>query len=243
MRGLGLNQKVHRYRQWGQMIDQFAAFEQRPDNKLWLFYRISGALRLAKVYVFAYTWHEGRSGALAALHVALDEVEGKEVEKPQECLVEAGSMVVYVNHRGFRMLETTVPMSGEDVRGMAKGDGELLDSIRERMSGLKSNGLACTEEALVVDDVESAVPAVSDEPSTDEPSEETIHTVYVSDHAIALLLWCPGCNERHIDEGEFATKLHHTHACQHCGMVWRPAIEPTVGVLFLPGFKNEIQSE
>ena len=243
MRGLGLNQKVHRYRQWGQMIDQFAAFEQRPDNKLWLFYRVSGALRLAKVYVFAYTWHEGRSGALAALHVALDEVEGKEVEKPQECLVKEGSTIVFVNHRGFRMVETTVPMSGEDARGMAKGDGELLDSIRERMSGLKSNGLACTEEALVVDDVESAVPAASDEPSTDEPSEETIHTVYAADRAIALLLWCPGCNERHIDEGEFATKLHHTHACQHCGMVWRPAIEPTVGVLFLPGFKNEIQSE
>jgi len=57
--------------------------------------------------------------------------------------------------------------------------------------------------------------------------------------AIRMLLWCPGCSKRHIDEGEFATKLHNTHACQHCGMVWRPAIEPTVGVAFLPGFKNE----
>lgn len=54
-----------------------------------------------------------------------------------------------------------------------------------------------------------------------------------------LLLWCPSCRERHIDEGEFATKPHHTHACQHCGHVWRPAIEPTVGVRFLPGFKND----
>lgn len=57
--------------------------------------------------------------------------------------------------------------------------------------------------------------------------------------AIPMLLWCPECGERHIDEGEFATKLHHTHACQHCGMVWRPAIVPTVGVRFLPGFKND----
>ena len=58
---------------------------------------------------------------------------------------------------------------------------------------------------------------------------------------IPMLLWCPapGCGQRHIDEGEFATKLHHTHACQHCGMVWRPAIVPTVGVQFLPGFKND----
>ena len=54
-----------------------------------------------------------------------------------------------------------------------------------------------------------------------------------------LLLWCPDCGARHIDVGEFATKLHHTHACQSCGMVWRPAIEPTVGVQWLPGFKND----
>lgn len=44
--------------------------------------------------------------------------------------------------------------------------------------------------------------------------------------------------ERHIDVGEFATKPHHTHACQHCGMTWRPAVVDTVGVRFLPGFKD-----
>ena len=56
--------------------------------------------------------------------------------------------------------------------------------------------------------------------------------------AIPILLWCPMCGERHIDEGAFARKLHHTHACQSCGFTWRPAIEPTVGVQFLPGFKD-----
>lgn len=55
---------------------------------------------------------------------------------------------------------------------------------------------------------------------------------------VPMLLWCPSCNARHIDEGEFATKPHHTHACQSCGMVWRPAVVPTVGVAFLPGFKS-----
>lgn len=55
---------------------------------------------------------------------------------------------------------------------------------------------------------------------------------------VPLLLWCPECGERHIDVGAFATKSHHTHACQRCGHVWRPAIIPTVGVQFLPGFKN-----
>lgn len=60
----------------------------------------------------------------------------------------------------------------------------------------------------------------------------------VTEIPVPMLLTCPGCGERHIDEGEFATKHHHTHACQKCGMVWRPAIVYTVGVQFLPGFKN-----
>jgi hypothetical protein len=57
---------------------------------------------------------------------------------------------------------------------------------------------------------------------------------------IEMILYCPECSERRVDMGEFATKAHHTHACQHCGMVWRPALVSTVGVRFLPGFKNEI---
>lgn len=56
---------------------------------------------------------------------------------------------------------------------------------------------------------------------------------------IPMILTCPMCGGRHIDEGIWTTKEHHTHACQHCGMVWRPAIPPTVGVQFLPGFKNK----
>lgn len=56
---------------------------------------------------------------------------------------------------------------------------------------------------------------------------------------IPMYLLCPKCGGRHIDEGEFATKPHHTHACQFCGLTWRPAVVPTVGVQFLPGFKNE----
>lgn len=56
---------------------------------------------------------------------------------------------------------------------------------------------------------------------------------------LPLILTCPSCGGRHVDKGLFATKPHHTHACQHCGLTWRPAIEPTVGVQFLPGFKDE----
>jgi hypothetical protein len=56
---------------------------------------------------------------------------------------------------------------------------------------------------------------------------------------IPLLLWCPLCHARHLDEGEFATKPHRDHSCQNCGLTWRPALVPTVGVAFLPGYKNE----
>ena len=58
------------------------------------------------------------------------------------------------------------------------------------------------------------------------------------DAPIPMIIHCPDCGCRHVDKGEFATKPHHTHACQACGMVWRPAIVPTVGVQFLPGFKD-----
>lgn len=69
---------------------------------------------------------------------------------------------------------------------------------------------------------------------------------------VPMLLYCPMCHGKHIDEGEFATRSHHTHACQgyvsidgtgegrrRCGHVWRPAIVPTVGVETLPGFLND----
>jgi hypothetical protein len=55
---------------------------------------------------------------------------------------------------------------------------------------------------------------------------------------VPMLLNCPDCGERHIDEDEFATKPHKDHSCQFCGRTWRPAVVPTVGVMFLPGYKN-----
>ena len=56
---------------------------------------------------------------------------------------------------------------------------------------------------------------------------------------IPMRLVCEGCGELHIDEGEFATKPHHTHTCQKCGLNWRPAKVATVGVQWLPGYKNK----
>jgi hypothetical protein len=64
-------------------------------------------------------------------------------------------------------------------------------------------------------------------------------SVALPDAPIPLRLPCPRCHELHLDHGELAAKPHHTHACQACGEVWRPAIVSTVGVRFLPGFKDE----
>ncbi len=57
--------------------------------------------------------------------------------------------------------------------------------------------------------------------------------------SIPMRLHCPECHRLHVDEGVWATQVHHTHSCQHCGMTWRPAVVATVGVQFLPGFKND----
>lgn len=73
----------------------------------------------------------------------------------------------------------------------------------------------------------------------DETFPLTDPAACTEDAPIPMLLWCPECGARHLDEGEFSTHPHHTHACQECGMVWRPAVVCTSGVRFLPGFRNE----
>lgn len=64
---------------------------------------------------------------------------------------------------------------------------------------------------------------------------QLMRDIAVKDAPIPMRLVCPACKALHEDEGD---KPHHTHACQACGNVWRPAIVATVGVRFLPGFKN-----
>lgn len=63
-------------------------------------------------------------------------------------------------------------------------------------------------------------------------------SVEIEDVPIPMRIPCPRCGVLHVDKGEYATKPHHTHACQSCGEVWRPALVATVGVQFLPGFKD-----
>lgn len=47
---------------------------------------------------------------------------------------------------------------------------------------------------------------------------------------LRMLLFCPRCRGQHVDLGLWATKLHRTHLCEHCGHEWTPAPVHTVGV-------------
>lgn len=47
---------------------------------------------------------------------------------------------------------------------------------------------------------------------------------------IDLILHCPVCHVRHIDEGEWEGRPHKTHECQSCGLQWRPSHYYTRGV-------------
>lgn len=38
------------------------------------------------------------------------------------------------------------------------------------------------------------------------------------------LLYCPFCHAQHVDEGEWAERLHHKHLCLNCNRIWR--VEP-----------------
>jgi len=91
-------------------------------------------------------------------------------------------------------------------------------------------------ERVIDDDVKRIQTA---EEAAHQRGEQVRRLSAVTVGPIPMRIECPACGELHIDEGEFATRPHHTHACQHCGAVWRPAVVTTVGVRFLPGFKNE----
>lgn len=48
-----------------------------------------------------------------------------------------------------------------------------------------------------------------------------------------MILHCPKCGMKHIDEGEWASvRRHKSHLCMGCGEIWRPFDFHTVGVAF-----------
>ena len=183
------------------IVNPGAAFEQRPDNKLWIFYEKSGGLRLRKVYVFAYTWYDARNGALTALApLKSKDVEGSEVDLPEDILIDTGSMLVFTDKSGrFEVLETLQRMSGKEasrlcvlpkpdalpaesdalVKSPAE-DSELLNSIREKLEQTKpvprrEPGSVLSEESFAVSPT-TEVPKGGDPAysGTSPASDETI---------------------------------------------------------------------
>jgi hypothetical protein len=130
--------------------------------------------------------------------------------------------------------------NGEDQVGSAPtagGDERAAALPAEVRSAVESADLpmAPAFKRLMVQKLQRGWPSPLLRPISDEENAYFGYTRV----PIPMLLWCPECKARHVDRGEFATRKHHTHSCQTCGHTWRPAVVPTVGVQFLPGFKDK----
>lgn len=70
--------------------------------------------------------------------------------------------------------------------------------------------------------------------------DDVIRAIYAAMYDAAppidMLLYCPNCDERHIDQpnDEWSNPPHRTHLCRLCGHEWRPSDTPTNGVAALP---------
>lgn len=118
-------------------------------------------------------------------------------------------------------------------------DGEVCDVLTEE-------GGAPLYEAVPIADADFVIAASVMWPAALDELEqvrrryaELSFETNANANPIPMLLWCPMCHARHVDVGEFATKSHKDHSCQSCGLTWRPAKVPTVGVMFLPGYKDK----
>lgn len=163
-----------------------------------------------------------------------------------EHITEPTPMFMAALEDGTRDDDEFVTLS-EALAAMCRAATEAAEGGREECAkicddvgnnGLEGNTRRSTAKMLAV-----AIRSRSNkEDGKDETVQEAIDRKFppapCSPAPIPMLLWCPECSSRHYDVGEFETKPHHTHACQTCGHVWRPAIVATVGVQFLPGFKN-----
>lgn len=112
---------------------------------------------------------------------------------------------------------------------------EATQAIANLFLAIKAEAYAERSWARVVDLVEQGR-VVLERALTDGPTPP-----------IPMALYCPA-GHRHLDLGEWATRPHRTHQCQAvvyeggpdgrgeyvCGLEWRPANFPTVGVEKLP---------
>jgi len=153
--------------------------------------------------------------------------------------------------------ETEHEQPGGRVTEMTDDEGNLmmhglaLKAIPEDLSGehLTPSQMA----AAIIEDVEENVGVLTQDVELKSGAivgqfceltgkQETLDALNelraVLDAPIPMLLWCPECGRRHVDGEVMEKRPHHTHACQFCGHVWRPTLQNTTGVQFLPGYKD-----
>ena len=149
---------------------------------------------------------------------------GEEVKTLEPC----GYHKLWLEHRLAQALPITGP--GAPLVAVAVSLQNKLQIALEALDGAAYWSFAPTMEPMSAKPIREALVKIrGGDGRLDSPFEVPIE-------AIPMLLTCPACGMRHIDEGAFATELHATHACQECGTVWKPAKVPTVGVRFLPGY-------
>lgn len=149
----------------------------------------------------------------------------------------------------FRALVGVKQAMGESVSGSESGSRidaaatvlwELLDEISTLGDSIKPS----TPESFQL--YYQRVNAIADKrfgvmkPGPLEQMERAARVVEQLPAPIPIRLHCPECGALHVDSGMWSDVPHHTHACQECGHVWRPAKVFTVGVQFLPGYKNDV---
>ncbi len=135
----------------------------------------------------------------------------------------------------------------EALNGGESSEGDFAEHLAQHMKVCTAQWLQLREDVGNWQKRAEALTAERDEANRllGEAAEALSRVVTERDIArdekaepVPMILSCPECCERHIDRGKFAERPHHTHACQSCGFVWRPAVVATVGVHFLPGFRD-----
>jgi hypothetical protein len=193
----------------------------------------------------------------AAMLAELHELRTKDIEASKRLRIEIAAMpetvrTIFESARvgakatGGTIVRTLVDMVA-NIRAVAarlrtqnneQSDRIGRDDDRIRALGIERNGL---KESLIVsrDECRQHLDRINVLESENIALRDGNARASLADGApVPMMLHCPMCHARHIDEGELATHPHKTHACQTCGVLWRPAIVATVGVHFLPGCKN-----
>lgn len=107
---------------------------------------------------------------------------------------------------------------------------ERDDAERERDRAIEQRDAALAQVEVLREHSRALVDACESPPTGGEDAEYAYSMALgelkglLSSHPAPANLSCPKCNGRHVDRGEWVSRPHHKHLCEHCGHVWR--VEP-----------------